>query len=121
MPFFSEPRVKLLVANWQIDLPHRVALEDVQSFANVEKTSSLQGLRPGSLRGELNVGSVPNGCGAKLNRRGYAGFGPCFHLPGIHFGTGFLSHSQMTTWASGSVHFISINPSLLKSWGPLQR
>ena len=24
-----------------------------------------------------------------------AGFGPCFHLPGFHFGTGFLSHSQM--------------------------
>ena len=23
-----------------------------------------------------------NGCGSKLNRRGYAGFGPCFHLPG---------------------------------------
>ena len=22
------------------------------------------------------------GCGSKLNRRGYAGFGPCFHLPG---------------------------------------
>ena len=26
------------------------------------------------------------GCGSKLNRRGYAGFGPCFHLPGFHFG-----------------------------------
>ena len=22
------------------------------------------------------------GCGSKLQRRGYAGFGPCFHLPG---------------------------------------
>ena len=21
-----------------------------------------------------------------VNRRGYAGFGPCFHLPGSHFG-----------------------------------
>ena len=43
--------------------------------------------------------SVPStcGCGSKLNRRGYAGFGPCFHLPGFHFGTGFLSHSHM--WA----------------------
>ena len=30
------------------------------------------------------------GCGSKLNRRGYAGVGPCFHLPGFHFGTGFL-------------------------------
>ena len=25
---------------------------------------------------------VLNGCGSKLNRRGYAGFGTCFHLPG---------------------------------------
>ena len=29
---------------------------------------------------------LTNGCGSKLNRRGYAGFGPCFHLPGFHFG-----------------------------------
>ena len=26
---------------------------------------------------------------------GYAGVGPCFHLPGFHFATGFLSHSQV--------------------------
>ena len=39
----------------------------------------------------------PSGCGSKLNRRGYAGFGPCFHLPGFHFGTGFLSHSQVNS------------------------
>ena len=39
--------------------------------------------------------SLGTGCGSKLNRRGYAGFGPCFHLPGFHFGTGFLSHSQL--------------------------
>ena len=42
------------------------------------------------------------GCGSKLNRRGYAGFGPCFHLPGIHFGTGFLSHSQLVPFSPGS-------------------
>ena len=35
------------------------------------------------------------GRGSKLTGRGYAGFGPCFHLPGFHFGTGFLSHSHM--------------------------
>ena len=35
------------------------------------------------------------GCGLKLNRRRYAGFGPCFHLPGFHFDTGFLSHSHI--------------------------
>ena len=27
-------------------------------------------------------GPLLSGCGSKLNRRGYAGFGPCFHLPG---------------------------------------
>ena len=39
-----------------------------------------------------------NGCGSKLIRRGYAGFGPCFHLPGqAILGIGFLSHSQITS------------------------
>ena len=44
------------------------------------------------------------GCGSKLNKRGYAGFGPCFHLPGFHFATGFLSHSHVprTCAAAGS-------------------
>ena len=28
-------------------------------------------------------------CGSKLNTGGYAGFGPCFHLPGFQFGTVF--------------------------------
>ena len=27
-----------------------------------------------------------------------AGFGPCFHLPGFDFGTGFLSHSHIYTY-----------------------
>ena len=35
------------------------------------------------------------GGGSKLNRRGYAGFDPCFHLAGFHFGTGFWSHCRM--------------------------
>ena len=52
----------------------------------------LQHLGCGSHR---EVGSDSDGCGSKLNRRGYAGFGPCFHLPGFHFGTGFLSHRQI--------------------------
>ena len=35
----------------------------------------------------------------KINQEGYAGFGPCFHLPGIHFGTGFLIHTHfMSSW-----------------------
>ena len=33
----------------------------------------------------------PDGCGSKLNRRGYAGFGPCFHLLGFHLGYLFLT------------------------------
>ena len=37
------------------------------------------------------------GCGSKLNRRGYADFGPCFHFPGFHFGTGFWSHSHLSS------------------------
>ena len=33
----------------------------------------------------------------KIKQEGQtAGFGPCFHLPGFHFGTGLLSHRQMT-------------------------
>ena len=39
------------------------------------------------------VVSRPNGSGSNLNRRGYAGLGPCFHSPGFHVDTG-LSHSQ---------------------------
>ena len=39
----------------------------------------------------------PYGCVSKLSRRGYAGFGPCFHLPGVPFGTGFLSHSHISS------------------------
>ena len=30
------------------------------------------------------------GRGSKLNRGGYAGFGPCFHLPGFHLGYRFF-------------------------------
>ena len=34
--------------------------------------------------------ALPCGCGSKLNWRGYAGFGPCVHLPRFHFGSGFF-------------------------------
>ena len=37
----------------------------------------------------------PNGYGSKLNNKGTAGFSPCFHLPGFHFGY-LLTHSQMS-------------------------
>ena len=33
-----------------------------------------------------------SGCGSKLNRRGYAGCGPCFHLRVPFWNSGFLSH-----------------------------
>ena len=40
--------------------------------------------------------------GSKFIRRG-AGVGPYVHLPGVHFGTGFLSHSQMAGQNRGLV------------------
>ena len=40
----------------------------------------------------------PNGYGSKLNHQGTAGFSPCFHLPGFHFGYIFLTHSQIRKW-----------------------
>ena len=35
------------------------------------------------------------GYGSKLHHQGTAGFGPCFHLPGFHFGNLFLTHSPV--------------------------
>ena len=35
------------------------------------------------------------GCGSKLNHQDTAGFGPCCHLSGFHFGYLFLAHSQI--------------------------
>ena len=59
-----------------------------------------------------NIGMlIRNGCGSKLNRRGYADFGLCFHLPGFHFGTGFLSHSQIKRELTPGV------PGLESLWG----
>ena len=38
----------------------------------------------------------------KIKQEGQtAGFGPCFHLPGFHFGTGFWSHSHVGTSTCG--------------------
>ena len=33
--------------------------------------------------------------GSKLNHQETAGFSPCFHLPGFHFGYLFLTHSHV--------------------------
>ena len=62
----------------------------------VRKASRLASLSWGLKGNRQN----PIGCGSKLSRRGYAGFGLCFYLPGFHFGTGFSSHKQLG--ASGS-------------------
>ena len=37
------------------------------------------------------------GRGSKFSRRGYAGFGPCFHLPEFHIGIGFWLAGEVTT------------------------
>ena len=39
-------------------------------------------------------GFNPFGYGSKLNHPGTAGFSPCFHFPGLHFGYLFLTHSH---------------------------
>ena len=67
-------------------------------LARAEQCSS--GLEMGYKKGLQTVLSRhTSGCGSKLNRRGYAGFGACFHFPGFHFGTGLLSHSHiMILW-----------------------
>ena len=53
------------------------------------------GMRCGG-RGKGTSDQTRNGRGSKLNhRRGKPQvFGPCFLLPGFHFCTGFVSHSQ---------------------------
>ena len=51
------------------------------------------GLRPAHVKG-CAFWRVPFWVWLKIKQEGQtAGFGPCFHLPGFHFGTGFLSHS----------------------------
>ena len=41
------------------------------------------------------------GYGSKSNHQGTAGFSPCFHLPGFHFGHTFLSNC----WTKWNVEF----------------
>ena len=65
----------------------------------------LPGLQPTDKA--LNVGlslsgHTSHGYGSKLSHQGTAGFGPCFHLPWLHLGYLFLTHSHMAnhllTW-----------------------
>ena len=44
----------------------------------------------------VNVLGFLHGYGSKLNHQGTAGFSPCYHLPGFHFGYTFLTQSHMT-------------------------
>ena len=45
----------------------------------------------------------------KIQEGQTAGFGPCFHLPGFHFATGFLSHSHLSS---------SMSPKRRSLWHP---
>ena len=45
------------------------------------------------------------GYGSKLSHQGTAGFGPCFHLPGFHFGYLFLNHNSHS-WRAGLEGFL---------------
>ena len=49
-----------------------------------------------SPKSELKQASFPNWVWLKIKQEGLRRFGPCFHLPGFHFGTGLLSHSQFS-------------------------
>ena len=42
-----------------------------------------------------DIVDYPFGCGSKLHQAGTADFGPCFHLPGFHIGTVFLTHIHL--------------------------
>ena len=48
-----------------------------------------------------------HGCGSKLNRRACAGFGPCFHVPGLYCGYRFLSHSHISSRISNGAPAIA--------------
>ena len=76
-------------------------------------------------KGNTQDVKLPHGCGSKLNRRGYAGFGLCFHLPGFHFGAGFLSHSHMCAPFRRSfirgAHFPELSPLGLRAgWSRIE-
>ena len=49
------------------------------------------------LAGFRSLRSPKHGHGSKLNHQETAGFSPCFHVPGFHFGaTLFLTHSHIS-------------------------
>ena len=106
--WLNEPRNLEMVpketTSWMVYLGVIPCLRDPGTRSDpTERTSKprLGGLSRRRGTGWNSAANEPYGCGSKLTRRGYAGFGSCFHLPGFHFGTGFLSHSHIRhQWAS---------------------
>ena len=86
------PHIGLLLKERTAANMHGVSLaflhkQNGHSPTNMEPRKSLE-----DKSSSRTYSQVPCGCGSKSNRRGYAGFGPCFHLPGFHFGTRFVGH-----------------------------
>ena len=61
----------------------------------VPHTSGQNVHKPASIYPSRAACRCESGYGSKLNRRGHAGFGPCFHLRGFRLGYLFLIHSQV--------------------------
>ena len=60
----------------------------------MQRARTLAFARPGAWVFLTKLGTP---LGSKLNRRGYTGFGPCFHLPGFHVGYRFFEPPQKNT------------------------
>ena len=77
-------------------------------LAEAEGGAALVGDSPGvgGTLGRLVVSSrrMWCGCGSKLNHWGTAGYSPCFHLPGFHFGYLFLTHSHVSWHSCSALH-----------------
>ena len=56
---------------------------------DLQTTSPTRPFRGSQQPQQAPITTSATGCGSKLIRRGCAGVGPCLHLPGFHFGTGF--------------------------------
>ena len=69
--------------------------------------------------GEVGFLVFGYGYGSKLNHPATAGFSPWFHLPGLHLGYLFLSHSHMkgkSLWSAFSMEVTMSFSSLVYRW-----
>ena len=104
--FSSEPSSVLQVSNLRDTgganrrEGHAVVITGKTQDARLVKSSWAERFGDDGFRVARDALNFTYGCGSKLNRRGCAGFGPCFHFPGFHLGTGFLSHSHTRMYAS---------------------